>query len=125
VLGGADLPASFAAEMEARAGGEVPGVCPSDREYFGDLPVGVVERFAEHVGGSFDGRHALEEHEHRAVERFGALRAVRDVDRLGSHVPMWVSHRALADWVTLIATRVAAASENATASRTLLRSVPC
>jgi len=87
VLGGADLPASFAGEMEARAGGELPGVCLADREHFGDLPVGVVERFAKHVGGSFDGRQVLEEHEHRAVERFGALRAVRevglDVDRLG------------------------------------------
>jgi hypothetical protein len=53
----------------------------------GDLPVRLVERFAERVGGSFDGRHVLEEHEHRAVVRFGALRAVRevglDVDRLG------------------------------------------
>ena len=73
--------------MEARAGGESPVICLADREHFGDLPVRVVERFAEHVGGSVDGRHVLEEHEHRAVERFGALRAVRevalDVDRLG------------------------------------------
>jgi hypothetical protein len=75
------------ARWRRRAGGELPGVCLADREHFGDLPVGVVERFAEHVGGSFDGRPVLEEHEHRAVERFGALRAVRevglDVDRLG------------------------------------------
>jgi hypothetical protein len=75
------------ARWRRRAGGELPGVCLADREHFGDLPVGVVERFAEHVGGSFDGRQVLEEHEHRTVERFGALRAVRavglDVDRLG------------------------------------------
>jgi hypothetical protein len=43
----------------------------------------------------------------------------------GSHVPMWVSRRALADWVTLIASRIVAAARNATAFRTLLRSVPC
>jgi hypothetical protein len=85
VLGGADLLASFAGEMKTRAGGELPGVRLADREHFGDLPAGVVERFAEHVGGSFDGRQVLEEHQHRAVERFGVLGAVRavglDVDR--------------------------------------------
>jgi hypothetical protein len=58
---------------------ESPVICLADREQFGDLPVRLVERFAEHVGGSFDGRHVLEEHEHRAVVRFGALRAVRKV----------------------------------------------
>ena len=77
----------FAAEMEARAGGESPVICLADREHFGLCRQAVVERFAGHVGGSFDGRHVLEEHERRAVERFGALRGVRevglDVDRLG------------------------------------------
>ena len=32
----------------------------------------------------------------------------------GSHVSMWISRRAPADWVTLIASRVVAAARNAT-----------
>src|SRR6266545_987924 len=56
------------------------------------------------------------------------LLPIRDgagVHRFRSHGPTYVSRREWADWATLIANRVVVVARNASAFRTILRSVVC
>ena len=73
-FGGCDLRAPSVGEVQAGAGDQLPRVGLAHGEHVCDLPVGVVERLAEHVGGSLDGGKLLQEREHCAPERFGPLR---------------------------------------------------
>jgi hypothetical protein len=40
----------------------------------GDLAVGIIERFAQNICGTFCGREFLKQHQNRKLQRFAALR---------------------------------------------------
>jgi hypothetical protein len=78
-IGGTDRPAMFAAETAAGTGDELPGIRFAQREDLRDVPVWVVERLPEHVGGSFGRRQLLQEHPHSGLERFTLLGVERGI----------------------------------------------
>jgi hypothetical protein len=129
LLAGADRPATFGGETAAGTRDELPGVRLVQREELRDLPVRVIERLSKHIGGPFGGTQALQEHPDRGFERFASL----DVGRgIGFGVGRFEAPRAdlrLAsgtgglDDVDRESRR--RRGEEASASRTSPRSVPC
>jgi hypothetical protein len=85
-VGRGDRPAKFTGETTTRPGGELPGVCLAEGEDLRDLPVRVVERFSQQVGGTFGGRQLLEQDAHRELERFALLRLERGIGCLVDRV---------------------------------------
>ncbi len=79
VLAAVHRQAALAGEPAARAGDELPGVGLGELEDVRDLPVGVVERLAEDVGGALGRRQLLEQRADGRRERFVALDSGRRV----------------------------------------------
>jgi hypothetical protein len=86
VLGGTDRPAMLTAQTAAGTGDELPGIRLAECEGSRDVPVRVVERLPEHVGGAFGRRQLLQEHAYRGLERFTVLSVERRVGRGVDHL---------------------------------------
>src|SRR4051794_36154947 len=76
---GADAAATIARETYPRTGDELPGIGLGQAEHPRDLSMRVVERFAEHVGGSLDGRQLLEQHQRAPLEGLASLHPQRRI----------------------------------------------
>src|SRR3954451_5125856 len=70
---GADLAATIAREMHPRTGDELPGIGLGQAEHLRDLPMWVVEPFAEHVSSALDRRQLLEQHKRALLEGVATL----------------------------------------------------
>jgi hypothetical protein len=83
----ADFGTALRAEVLAAPAPELPSVRLADVQHVGNLRVRVLERLAQHVGGALHRLQALEQLQHRELERLAPLRTERRVragiDRLG------------------------------------------
>ncbi len=75
LLGWGDGGLALFGEMATGAGDELAGVRFLDFEDFGDAAVGIVERFAEDIGGAFLGIQLFEKDEDGEFERLGPFGA--------------------------------------------------
>ena len=76
---GADAAVTIAREMHPRTGDELPGIGLARAEHLRDLPMRVVERFAEHVSSALDGRQLLEQHQRALREGVASLNTQRRI----------------------------------------------
>ena len=78
---------ALAVEVLPRPPGDLPGVDLRGVQHVGDLPVGVPERLAQHVGRPLGRAELLQQHQHRELERLRPLgperRVGAGVHRLG------------------------------------------
>jgi hypothetical protein len=79
LLGEAYRPAMLTAETAAGTGDGAAGVHLAQREDLPDLPVRVIKRLPQDVGGTFSGRKLLQEVAQRQLERFALLGAERRI----------------------------------------------